>query len=58
MPAFPCNFSLSAHYRKIILLSHLDGSWNSPNEGSRAEACSLIPPQKSFNIRRCDVSRL
>lgn len=58
MPASVCNFLLSAHYQKVILLSHLAGSWNSPNEVSRAEMRALVPQQKPCNIRCCYVSKL
>ena len=58
MPASVCNFLLSAHYEKVILSSHLAGSWKSPNEVSRAEMPALIPQQKPCNIRCCYISKL
>lgn len=40
------SFLLSAHYEKVILFSHFAGSWNSPNEGSRAEMHLSHPSAK------------
>lgn len=58
MTASVCKFLLSAHYEKVILLPHLAGSWNSPNEVSRAEMHALISQQKPRNIRCSYVSKL
>lgn len=58
MPASACNFLLSAHYEKVILLSHLAGSWNPPNEVRGAEMHAFISQQKPCNIRCCYVSKL
>lgn len=40
------SFLLSAHYEKVTLFSHFAGSWNSPNEGSRAEMHLSHPSAK------------
>lgn len=58
MPASVSNFFLPAHYEKVILLSHLAGSWNSPNEVSRADTRALIPQQNPCSIRCCYVPKL